>query len=249
MTKGKLCILLVIAISLLLTTAIGCKKIANLTPALMVSKAYAATIEVKSCHFSISGIVTGSDEGKWSAEVDFLSPDRMRMVIEEDGQKREMRCIGDKVYEQDSQTGEWQVLEGRDVQTTLVGVQKTAEGVQPKSIAERLKGLEAIEELPDEVIGDVTCVHYRGISPPVKGPGEYWEQIEMTIVVEVWIGKDDYLVWQQRTTTSLKVLPGPLVYSIDDQGTPAPEGTTIMTITVITEFSDFNKPVEIEAPL
>lgn len=243
MRKGKLCILLAITISLLLTTAIGCKKIANLTPDLMVRKAYAATIEVKSFHFSISGIVTGWEEGKWSAEADFLSPDRMRMVIEEDGQKREMRCIGDKVYEQDSQTGEWRVQEGRDVQTTLVGMQKIAEGVQPKSIAERLKGLEAIEELPDEVIGDVTCVHYRGIDP-LKGLGEQWEQMEMTMVVEVWIGKDDYLVWQQRTTHSLKIPPD----ISDDQGNPAPEGTT-MTITVTMEFSDFNKPVEIEAPL
>ena len=263
MRKGKLCILLVIVISLLLTTAIGCKKIANLTPDLVVRKAYAATIEVKSFHFSMSVIVTGWDEGKWSAEVDFLSPDRMRMVIEEDGQKREMCCIGDKVYEQDSQTGEWQVLEGHAVQATLINVQGLLIAAQPKNIAEGLKKLEAIEELSDEVIGDVTCVHYRGSIDSLKGFREQlaeesdpkekealqqilevWEQMEVTIVAEVWIGKDDYLLWQQRATQSQKVLPD----TFDDQGTPAPEGTT-MTITVIREFSDFNKPVEIEAPL
>ena len=49
---------------------------------------------------------------------------------------------------------------------------------------------------------------------------------------------------QQRVTQSQKVLPD----TFDDQGTPAPEGTTL-TRTVIREFSDFNKPVEIEAPL
>ncbi len=263
MRKGKLCILLIIAISLLLTTAIGCKKIANLTPDLMIRKAYAATIEVKSFHFSISTIVMGWDEGKWSAEVDFLSPDRMRMVIEQDGQKREIRCIGDKMYERHSQTGEWQVLEGHTVQANLVSVQGLLIAAQPKNIAEGLKELEAIEELPDEVIGDVACVHYRGSLDSLKrfreqlaeesDPKgketlqqllEILEQMEVTIVIEVWIGKDDYLVWQQRVTQSQKVLPD----TFDDQGTPAPEGTT-MTITVTMESSDFNKPVEIEAPL
>ena len=133
MRKGKLYILLVIAISLLLTTPIGCKKVTNLTPDLVVRKAYAATMEVKSFHFSMSGTVTGWIEGKWSMEVDFLSPDRMRMVIEADGQKHELRIIGNNVYERDYQTGQWRVLEGHVAQATLVSMQKFAEGAQPKN--------------------------------------------------------------------------------------------------------------------
>jgi hypothetical protein len=72
---------------------------------------------------------------------------------------------------------------------------------------------------------------------------EIQEQMEMTIVVEVRIGKDDYLVWQQRLTESQKALPD----TFDVQDNPVPEGTT-MTLTMITEFSDFNEPVEIDPP-
>ena len=252
MRKGKLYILLAVAMSLLLLSPLGCRKIAEPTPEMIVKQAYAATMEVKSLHFSMSGTgpVTDGDESQGHIEGDFLSPDRMRVVIEADGQRQEVRCIGDKVYEWDSQTGEWRVLEGRVAQATLVGMQRFAEGAQPKSIAERLKGLEAIEELPDEVIDGVSCVHYRGRIDPLQGLREQLvkesdprrkealqqtlemqEQMEMTIVVEVWIGKDDYLVWQQRVTQPQKF-----------------EGTT-MKLTMVTKFSDFNEPVEIEAPL
>ena len=210
MRKGKLYILLVIAISLLLTTPIGCKKVANLTSDLVVRKAYAATLEVKSFHFSMSGTVpdTDGDESQGHVEGDFLFPDQMRMVIEVDGQKSEMRIIGNNIFELDYQTGEWLVQEGSVAQAALVSIKRFAGEAQPKSIAERLKGLEAIEELRDEVIDGVSCVHYRGRIDPLQGLREQLtkkpssrlkealeqtlviqEQMGMSIVVEVWIGK------------------------------------------------------------
>lgn len=76
-------------------------KVAELTPEAVINKAHAAAMEVKSFHFSMSMTVTGRDEGKWSIDADFLSPDRMNMVIEGDGTQHEVRCIGDKVYERD----------------------------------------------------------------------------------------------------------------------------------------------------
>lgn len=263
MRKGKLYIILGVTISLLLLGPLGCKKVAELTPEIVIEKAHAATTEVKSFHFSMSMTMTGWSEGIPLMEGNIVSPDRMHVAGELEGQKYEMVYIGDKMYERDSETGQWQIQEGRAAQAALVSMQRFAEGAQTMSIAERLKGLEDIEELPEEVIDGINCVHYRGRIDPLKGLREQLaeesdpkqkeglqqlleaqEQMEMTVTTEVWIGKGDYLVRQQRVIQSMKAPPGGIL----DQGTPVPE-RTIMTVTVVWRFSDFNEPVEIEAPL
>jgi len=260
--KQKLYILLMLAMSLSLSSPLGCRKIAEMTPEAVIVKAYAATKEVKSFHFSISVTIMGWNEGKASMEGGFLSPDRILMIIEQDGQREEVRHIGNKVYERDSETGEWRTQEGPLALAALSTMQRFAESAQPKDIAERLKGLEAIERLPDEVIDGINCVHYRGRSDPLKAAKERLAnesdprtkealeqamqtqaQMEMTLVTELWIGKGDYLLRQQRVTQSMKVPPE----EVDKHGTPAPEGT-IWTVTMVMKFSDFNQPVEIEAP-
>lgn len=131
-----------------------------------------------------------------------------------------------------------------------------------------LEGLEHIEVLPDEVIDGVSCVHYRGSYDPfhldalreqienetdpdlkemlqhiLEVQEQLKEEMEMTAVAEVWIGKDDYLVRQKCVTQSWKMTDDE-----DINGTLFPVGTKV-TFTGILKFSNFNEPVKIEVPL
>ncbi len=73
---------LLIVLCLLLLTFAGCSKAKELTPALVLEKAYAATTEeVSSFHFTISIAATAEGMGEigiLEGEVDYLAPDRLR---------------------------------------------------------------------------------------------------------------------------------------------------------------------------
>lgn len=219
----------------------------------VANKAYAATMGVTSFHFDVSHIQTGWYEGRkvyedpdwlWILEGDFLAPDRMQWTqwSQKNGQKlEEVRIIGDKEYDRDIQTGEWE-LQYFDQDGEGNVVQGLSGFIQPVSIAERLKILDDIAKLPDEVIDNVNCLHYRG----------KWdvsdEDYEDDTIVEFWISKDDYLLKQHSLTTSSKVM----VKDIDKdyKDIPVPENATItITYTMILRYSSFNEPVEIVAPL
>jgi len=223
----------------------------------VADKAHAATLEVTSFHFDASNTQTGWYEGikvyedpdwLWIVEGDFLAPDRMQWTEwkKNDGQKlEEVRIIGNNLYEWNSQTGEWE-LQYLDQSVHNGVVQGFSEFIQPVSIAERLKTLDDIEELPDEVIDNVDCLHYRG-----RWDIDILENMGETVpapVIEFWISKDNYLVHQQRITISQDVNTDDLNDDYKDMSLPKDAIITISATKTIT-YSDFNEPVEIEAPL
>jgi len=231
-------------------------------------------------------------------EGDYLAPDRLYMVAEKrDEVLGKYWTIGNKYYWWSSETGWWNLQEFEDVDGAYwmkkyrwdydtgswelrdeyevqyqIGVEHIGEAVQPESIDERLSELNDIEELPDEVIDGVNCLHYRGVYVPSLGIEELEKQLEeesdpdmkrhiqhfiekgkeyqmlFTEVIEIWISPDDYRVRQESST--LTINPTYDHYSSDyDLDLPVPEGATITKITTrTTRYTCFNEPVEIEAP-
>ncbi|MFC1925087.1 hypothetical protein ACFLW2_00135 [Chloroflexota bacterium] len=243
-------------------------------------KAYAATMGVESFHFESSTSDTIWHEGmqvyenpdmQWIMAGDFLAPDRMKWTQwTKDGQKLgEVRIIGDKKYEWNSETGEW-VLWPWNPGVEGDTVQELAGYAQPVSIAEMLKEIKDVEELPDEVIDGVNCLHYRGKWDVLKDMREEMEketdpaikaslqkQLELneqnherwgtTFTMEFWIGEGDYLVRQQRLITSSKGTPDEFGLNYNDIQVPA-DAIVTKSMTSTVKFSRFDEPVEIEAP-
>ena len=114
-----------------------------------------------------------------------------------------------------------------------------------------LDSLTKIENLPDERIAGADCFHLRGeldmerLAEKTKAaldPTDPWyeetvrsieEQAAATeAMVEVWIGKDDYLIRQVKYN-------GQIFLSDSELG----------TFSFLEVYYDFNEPIEIEPPL
>jgi hypothetical protein len=88
-----------------------------------------------------------------------------------------------------------------------------------------LAHLNEMEQLDDEVISGVLCMHYTGISKSYD------------TIIEIWIGKDDYLIRQISQT-------GPVTQFVNGVGEETDEyGTSVE------RYYNFNEDISIELPL
>lgn len=171
-------------------------------------------------------------------EGEFAAPDRFRAKINiETGHWCEVIKIGDKSYLRTSDEEEW----GGEKSDVMCVVLPIAEVLEP------LDSLIDLEQLPDEGIDGLDCLHYRGkvdmdsllekTAMAYQQTQEFLEVMRRTgMSVELWVGKDDYLIRQMITT----------IRSPESEAGTGEEKWT--TQTTIMRFYDFNKSITIEAP-
>jgi hypothetical protein len=189
-------------------------------PGGIIAKAYATTEGLLSYRESSSFVSTYNGETTtWDSEVEYAAPDRYRAKMTLGTGTFEVITIGDKKYawRADNTTDNWQF----DILVWPPSKEYTLS---------LLDLLTKIEKLPDEMIAGADCFHLRG---------EYEEDVEfmeeqaaaIEAVVEVWIGKDDYLIRQIKHN-------GQVFASDGGVGTHSYVGV----------YYDFNEPIEIEPP-
>jgi len=207
---------------LLMTPVAGCSK--ELTSREIVAKACDTTSKVESYRVMVSTI--GTIEGQTSetfSETEFVRPDRWHTKITTDGSWHEFINIGERQYSRDSDRMQWRLcnvpLQGEDGATSTGWCAAYVE-----EMFQRPDLLVDLEKLSDEEIDGVECFRYRGkvdVDPEWKTD------------VELWIGKDDYLIRQIKS---------------DMESTSRP-GEEKWVASSLRKFYDFNQPIEIEPPV
>ncbi len=249
-----------IAACLLLLTLAGCSKAEEVEPAEVMERAYAATVdETTSFHFVTSDIVVAEGMGEmqsFSAEGDYQAPDRVRMSLTQEEGPLETMLIGKVSYARDPETLRWGAYEFYEA--------PPGGWADPRNRLDFMEGPgDKVVRLDDEVINGVECWHFRvsnyvlatliqavdeAIDPEAREARQemvdQWEAAATTNEIDVWIGKEDYLVRQTRS-----VLSQSAPEEIDDTlyDIAIPQGTTLTSTTML-NLSGFNEPVVIEAP-
>ncbi len=221
----------------------------GVSPQSVMARACAATEGLQSYRMSsyTTSIFNGETKEQ-TYEMAFAAPDRYHVRATIDDERHELIIISDRLYR-------YQPDEPEGPQSSQVSV-----AVSPGSLLSKeytlqiLDNLANLETLPDGEIEGVECLHYRGrvdmermieeqtasLDPEQPGYEEMVKAMEQTreqahqmkIEVELWIGKDDYLIRQMVQTTRF----------------PDSEGQLQTSSTTLT-FYDFNQPIAIEPPL
>ncbi|HBR10594.1 TPA: hypothetical protein DD712_05040 [Candidatus Acetothermia bacterium] len=208
---------------ILLTLLLLQSLVPSLGPQGVMAAAHAATAGLQS--YRMSGSITSTFNGETVEtviEMKFAAPDRFHTKITIDGAFHEFIIIGDKQFirEPDNdQPGRFTV--GFAIAIDILSREKTLE---------LLGQLTDLERLPDQKIDGVNCFHYRGRVVEEEAGG-------MRIEVELWIGKDDYLIRQ------MKMEHEEIPLEDEDIGPWGP-----FTSRSVTRFYDFNEPIEIKPP-
>ena len=221
-------------------------------PQRVMAEVYAAATEVQS-YREVSSM-TSTSEGRSSeatSSMEFAAPDRYHMKTTMNDEVYEFIIIGDKQYIRQPGNGDWD--EG-EVNVAVAIVDSTPS--QEKTL-ELLGKLTDLNELNDEKIDDVDCLHSQGrvdVDRLVKEqkaeldtaqPGyervlEALEQMRsLKIEVELWIGKEDYLIRKMKQD-----MQAPVMETTSGGGTQERWDTS----SLIVKYYDFNEPIEIEPP-
>ena len=248
-------ITLLVGVSFLLSSLAGCGgQPGRLSPKAAVAKAYAATTAIQSVHYTIAGTISASGEvQEIHGEGDFLFPDRQWQKVTVAGGTTEIVWIGDKQYLRLPGAAEWQVYE--------LGSETRYLPAEPMDALEYLQSIAAVTQLPDETVAGVLCEHYQGVVDMAQHLGtmemavtkhadsetqQGWQTLkerlkDASITVEVWIGKEDHLVYQEKMGMTTYFTPPTPVHAPPAERIPI---TSIQTI----RFSKFNQPLEIKPP-
>ena len=220
-------------------------------PQSIIAKAYAATADIKS--FRLSATSASKDPDGFSSrqdiEVEYASPDRYHFKMTEDGEEIEFIIIGDKLY----------IGSGSPPEAVLYSLtQGLTRPLSKETVLSYLDNLTDIQSLSDETMDGVSCLHYLGkwdvekqIAETKRSLMEHYDEMgiepdeeaidkELEILrsieteIELWIGRDDYLIRQMKMNGKLP----------DDD-----EGLKFIIISMTMKYSDLNQPITIEAPL
>ena len=211
-------------------------------PGGILSKACATTEWLLSYRTSSSHIYTHNGETTINdSEGEYAAPDRYRGKFTLGNSTFKVITIGDKNYA-------WRADNTTDTVRAAVIVGWPLNKEDTRSL---LDSLTKIENLPDERIAGADCFHLRGeldmerLAEKTKAaldPTDPWyeetvrsieEQAAATeAMVEVWIGKDDYLIRQVKYN-------GQIFLGDSELG----------TFSFLDVYYDFNEPIEIEPPL
>jgi hypothetical protein len=171
---------------------------------------------------------------------DYVEPDSLQMTLtmEIAGEKLpeiEVVSIGGDVYVKDPETQQW--MRGEDVEE-YEGYQGLEDFVLDS--IEYILAFEGNDMLGDEYINGISCYHVKGMINPDKIPDSTQEVLPTDaepFIIELWIGKSDYLVHQMMLEIEFED-------SSDDSEMAIPAGKYALTY----QFSKFNEPINIEAP-
>jgi hypothetical protein len=221
------------------------------SPQSILAKAYAATTDIGSYRFSSTAISKDSDgfSTQQNIEAEYASPDRYHLKMIENGQETEFIIIGDEQYIGSGS------LSGNIL---YASTQALSRMVSKEATVQYLDMLTDIQEQQGEKIDGVDCLHYigkwdvekqidetkrslieaqvnMGIVPDEKEIDKQLEPMRSTeIGIELWIGRDDYLIRQMKMNGKFP-----------DDG----EGLKFVTTSWTMKYYDLNQPVTIEAPL
>lgn len=189
-----------------------------------------------------------TEDGAYRIEIEFSAPDRYHYLYTGDGLDMEVILIGEVPYLRDVPGDSFGV-------STWTGPGGYSSVISSEYTARTLDYLTDIERLPDEVIDGTDCFHYEGTydwekqlreifsddsasgRPPLS-EAQLQERIEEereeagTTTINVWIGKEDYLIRKMERVTQRPDMSG-----------------VVRTSTQIMSFSGFNEPIEIAAPV
>lgn len=217
------CAFIAVPVVVILLTLLLQSLAPSLGPQRVMAAAHAATAGLQSYRMSASSTLTFDGETiETVIEMKFAAPDRFHTKITIDGALQEFIIVGNKQFirEPDNdQPGRFTVRFATAID--ILSREKTLE---------LLGQLTDLERLPDQKIDGVECFHYRGRIVGEEAGG-------MRIEVELWIGKDDYLIRQMKMEHE-EILP-----EDEDIGPWGPS-----TSSSVTRFYDFNEPIEIEPP-
>lgn len=255
--KGIVVSSIILVLSLLLS---GCGVAGNSKPAAkadnttidpqtVMAAASAAASDFKSYRLSVTvrhtangGDSQGSIEGEFSAPDCYHYKENLT-----GGQGQEFIVIGDKQY-----------VYNADVSPlTITGsIRGLFSIVSPETTFEIMDGLTGVQQMPDETVEGVSCLHYQGTEDIEKQIAEEKRSIQeanakagtqmsdedldrmfegmqvIKVEVELWIGKEDYLIRQLVQKTQI---PG--------------ENQETVSSTINYSYFDFNQPVDIEPPV
>jgi outer membrane lipoprotein-sorting protein len=207
----------------------------NVSPQSVIAKAYSATEGLLS--YRMSSTFTSTSEGETfeqTSEWEFAAPDRWHHIFTMDGREYEIISVGDSIY----------INDPADARLTVESWSPTVPSKE--ETLEVLASLTDLKKLPDELIEDTDCLHYSGkvdmekrigeiksrLDPNDAGYEDALKQVEeiqnISTIIELWIGKEDYLIrkWQQESRLA---------------GVVKENSTRI--------YYDFNQPITIEPPL
>jgi hypothetical protein len=161
--------------------------------------------------------------------MDFQAPDRSHATVSADllGVALEMETIiiGDTIYATDPRTGEWTVVEEPAIPFSPRGLTGLGSGDLEGLVLEGLETLDGV--LAYHLVGTVSS-EALGLAPPgLEG------DLGGDVQIEYWIGVEGALPRQV-------MLEGEVTAVGDELGT--------LTLAVLATFSDYGKPVIIEAP-
>jgi len=225
-------------LSLLMISALGCGSGGNLQET--ISEAVNITSNAESYRSSQIMIQTFNGETRRSiTQSDSVEPDQLRtQAIGPEGW-RETIVVGNKCYERDPDQPSWHVCDGVWKLTPL------------KEELKILQYLVELEELPDEEVNGVDCLHCSArvdrdsyvedqkaeMSPEQLSSVNFEQMGDWEMEVELWIARDSHLIRklgiENRRPTQIEKSEGKEKWVTD---------------TGIKYFYDFNKPIDIELP-
>jgi hypothetical protein len=223
----------------------------SMTPEEVIAKSKTAMENLRTYRMEMTGSSTLDGEiHETILSTEFVSPDRRYEVETYDGISAEAITIGQTQYRRDSGTENWETIEPEKVIT-----QNTSFATL---VFEPVHPLTGVVQLAYERIDGVDCFHYKGdedmeagiekqkaeLDPSSPGYDMLVKSIEVQrnwkIVVEYWIGKDDFLLRQMKQDSD--------IVNVDYAGQEnETENHVFVTYTI--RFFDFNTDIKIEPPL
>jgi len=186
----------------------------------------------------------GGNTSESSYEMEYVAPDRYHMKKTSGEDLEETIIIRDEIYSQEPEEL------GTNVQKAIA-ISLSRSIPNKENTLGILNSLIDLKELPDENIDGIACLRYRGridnesmveeqkakLDPASPHYDEILKSLEdqpkIEITVELWIGKDDYLIRQMKQDTQM----------------PSKETGELDISSSVIKYYDFNEPITIEPPL
>ena len=233
---------------LISTLLIGCGG-SRPDPEEVITKAQVAIKEVQTYRSEMVYISTENGQTtRSSAQMEFVSPDRMHVIPVNGNGTGESIRIGNTEYRWESDSQNWQVHQWPESSNFTNPAVRWVEG---------LDSLVGLVEMADEKIDGVDCLHYKGIidmkarseeeraklDPSQPGYEERMRALELydrcQFQCEFWVGKEDFLLRQLKQHQEVVFIK----YAGEDTEREERHSTTATY-----RFFDFNKPIQIEPP-
>jgi len=225
--------------------------VTSLTPEEVIAKSKAAMENLRTYRMEMTGSSTFDGEvHEITLSTEFVLPDRRHEVETHDGTSAEAITIGKTQYRRQTDGDDWEIDEPGGVSS-----QNTSYATL---VFEPVHPLVGIVQLDDEKIDGVDCFHYKGdedkeagiekqkaeLDPSSPGYDMSTKSLEVQrnwkIVVEYWIGKDDFLLRQMKQDSD--------IVNVDYEGQDnETENHVFVTYTI--RFFDFDAEITIEPPV